>query len=158
MHGIKYCPHCCTVTQSVNWHRLGSSRSPNAWKLSSIVPIFPSHQDPVHCMNNNRSINISSECPHHQPSATALPTFRLPVGFRTGRSTVSALLLTIHEWLKLLESGKDICAIFLDYRKSFDSVSMHPTSTLRLTEIVSLLYHTQKTFPVYNQISRYQGT
>ena len=47
-------------------------------------------------------------------------------GFRSGRSTVSAPLLTIHEWLQLLESGKDICAVFLDYRKAFDSVPHAP--------------------------------
>ena len=45
-------------------------------------------------------------------------------GFTTGRSTdsVAALLSTTHDWFKLLEEGKDICAIFLDYRKAFDSV------------------------------------
>ena len=47
-------------------------------------------------------------------------------GFRAGRSTVTALLSTIHEWLHLLESGKDICAVFLDYRKAFDSVPHAP--------------------------------
>ena len=43
-------------------------------------------------------------------------------GFRAGRSTVTALLLTVHRWFQLLESGKEICAVFLDYRKEFDSV------------------------------------
>ena len=43
-------------------------------------------------------------------------------GFRAGRSTVTALLLTIHRWFQLLESGKEICAVFLDYKKAFDSV------------------------------------
>lgn len=35
---------------------------------------------------------------------------------------ISALLSTTHDWFQLLEEGKDICAIFLDYRKAFDSV------------------------------------
>ena len=43
-------------------------------------------------------------------------------GFRACRSTVSALLVTVHNWLQLMESGKDVCAVFLDYRKAFDSV------------------------------------
>ena len=47
-------------------------------------------------------------------------------GFRPGRSTVSALLSTVHEWLELLESGREICAIFLDYKKAFDSVPHAP--------------------------------
>ena len=37
-----------------------------------------------------------------------------------------ALLLTIHHWLQLLESGMDVCAIFLDNRKAFDSVPHAP--------------------------------
>ena len=45
---------------------------------------------------------------------------------RPGRSTVTTLLSTIHEWLQLLEAGKDIWAIFLDYRKAFDSVPHAP--------------------------------
>ena len=47
-------------------------------------------------------------------------------GFRAGRSTVSALLTTTSDWLTMLESGKDICAVFFDYRKAFDSVPHRP--------------------------------
>ena len=43
-------------------------------------------------------------------------------GFTAGHSTIAALLSTTHDWFKLLEEGKDICAVFLDYRKAFDSV------------------------------------
>ena len=39
---------------------------------------------------------------------------------------MTALLSTTHEWLQLLESGKDIHAVFLDYRKAFDSVPHAP--------------------------------
>ena len=41
-------------------------------------------------------------------------------------STVSALLLIVDDWLRLLEEGKEICATFFDYRKAFDSVPHHP--------------------------------
>ena len=47
-------------------------------------------------------------------------------GFRPGRSTVTALLSIIHEWFQFLESGYDIGAIFLDYKKAFDSVPHAP--------------------------------
>ncbi len=47
-------------------------------------------------------------------------------GFRSGRSTLAALLSTIHNWLQLLEAGKDVWAIFLDYRKAFDRVPHIP--------------------------------
>ena len=39
---------------------------------------------------------------------------------------MTALFPTIHEWLQLLETGQDICAIFLDYTKAFDSVPHTP--------------------------------
>ena len=47
-------------------------------------------------------------------------------GFRYGRSTVTALLSTLTSWLSILESGMDICAVFFDYRKAFDSVPHRP--------------------------------
>ena len=47
-------------------------------------------------------------------------------GFRTGRSTVSALISTTLDWFASLEAGKDICAVFFDYRKAFDSVPHRP--------------------------------
>ena len=44
-------------------------------------------------------------------------------GFLPGRSTVSALLSTVHHWFQLLEEGKEVCAVFFDFRKAFDSVA-----------------------------------
>ena len=60
-------------------------------------------------------------------------------GFRPGHSTVTALLSTIHEWLQLLEAGMDICAVFLDYRKAFDSVP-HAPLIGKLVDIDRVLY------------------
>ena len=47
-------------------------------------------------------------------------------GFRTGRSTVSAPLSTLSTWLAKLDAGRDICTVFFDCRKAFDSVSHCP--------------------------------
>ena len=47
-------------------------------------------------------------------------------GFRSGRSTVTALLSTISAWHSALDSGHDICAVFFDFRKAFDSVPHLP--------------------------------
>ena len=55
-------------------------------------------------------------------------------GFRAGRSTTSALLSTTSHLFELLEAGKDICAIFFDYRKAFDTVPHRPL----LQKLVSL--------------------
>ena len=50
-------------------------------------------------------------------------------GFLEGRSTVTALLHCTNEWLKALEDGKEVCAVFLDFRKAFDSVLHTPLMT-----------------------------
>ena len=47
-------------------------------------------------------------------------------GFLEGRSTVTALLKCTDDWLKTLEEGNDVCAVFFDYRKAFDSVPHRP--------------------------------
>ena len=59
-----------------------------------------------------------------------------------GRSTTSALLTVIDSWHKHVEAKRDICAVFLDLQKAFDSVphrnllfvlkqmDVHPTSYL----------------------------
>ena len=130
------------VTQLFNLSiRLG--RVPNSWKLSSIVPIPKSSSKP-HSLDNYRPISLLSvlskvlEKHIHALIVRHLeehyPLSDSQWGFRTGRSTVSALLLTVHKWLQLLESGKDICAVFLDYRKAFDSVPHAPLIT-KLQEI-----------------------
>ena len=43
-------------------------------------------------------------------------------GFLPGRSTSSALLSVTNDWLVHLEKGKEVCTIFFDLRKAFDSV------------------------------------
>ena len=47
-------------------------------------------------------------------------------GFRSGRSTVTALLSVTQEWLSALECGQELRAVFFDYQKAFDSVPHLP--------------------------------
>ena len=47
-------------------------------------------------------------------------------GFRSQRSTVSALATVTHDWFTALEAGKEIGAVFFDYQKAFDSVPHQP--------------------------------
>ena len=63
-------------------------------------------------------------------------------GFSPGKGTVTALLTTTDNWFKLLEEGKDVCSIFFDDRKAFDSVPHRPLldklSNLGLTKLFPL--------------------
>ena len=43
-------------------------------------------------------------------------------GFQSGKSTVSLLQATTHSWLKILEEGSEIAAVFFDLRKAFGYV------------------------------------
>ena len=54
-------------------------------------------------------------------------------GFLSGRSTTSALLCVIDTWQRHLDSGTEMCSVFLDLQKAFDTVphrnqmEFHPT-------------------------------
>ena len=43
-------------------------------------------------------------------------------GFTRGKSTTGALLAATDQWFRFMEDGYDICAVFFDYRKAFDTV------------------------------------
>jgi len=47
-------------------------------------------------------------------------------GFLKGGSTVTALLHCTNERLEALENGKEVCAVFFDFRKAFNSVPHTP--------------------------------
>ena len=47
-------------------------------------------------------------------------------GFQAGKGTVAALLTVTNEWLNTLDSGGEICAVFFDLKKAFDSVPHIP--------------------------------
>ena len=44
--------------------------------------------------------------------------------FQPGKSTVTALLATVDIWLRMLDGGSEIRAVFFDLRKAFDSVPL----------------------------------
>ena len=118
-----------SITQLFNLS-IRTGKIPNAWKESHVVPIPKSST--VHDPKNYRPISLlsilSKVLEKHICSLILChmeefhPLSKSQWGFRAGRSTVTALLLTVHRWLQLMESGKEICAVFLDYKKAFDSV------------------------------------
>ena len=50
------------------------------------------------------------------------PIFAMQWGFSCGKSTTGALVAATNEWNKLMDSGLDVCAVFFDYSKAFDTV------------------------------------
>ena len=59
-------------------------------------------------------------------------------GFMSTHSTVSALIQVIEDWSRAIEHGYEICVVFFDVQKAFDSV---PHFTL-LKHLQSLHIHT----------------
>ena len=111
---------------------------PSEWKQSLVVPI-PKSNNIKGSPNNYRPISLLSVfskllerhvykiltehlCTHH-------PLSNSQWGFSAGKSTVTALLATTHEWFQQLEEGKEICAVFFDFKKAFDSVPHRPLIT-----------------------------
>jgi len=45
--------------------------------------------------------------------------------FQSGKSTATAFLATTHEWFQMLDSGKDVCAVFFDIQQVFDTILYH---------------------------------
>ena len=43
-------------------------------------------------------------------------------GFMSSRSTVSALIRVIDDWLCALDQGYEVCVVFFDVSKAFDTV------------------------------------
>ena len=99
-----------------------SGRFPEAWKLSSVVPIPKGneHESP----SNYRPISLLSvtskllECYFHQLITDHWsdnhPLANTQWEFQPAKSTVSALLSTTYDRLEEKEAGRDICSMFLD--------------------------------------------
>ena len=103
---------------------------PSDWKCARITPIFKSSDSSL--PNNYRPISILSiaskllEKHVHslvfQQLNDNCPISKFQWGFMPRRSTISALCSLTYDWLKELDNGNEICSIFFDLRKAFDSV------------------------------------
>ena len=112
-----------------------SGKLPDQWKLSMIVPIpkssqmsEPGNYRPISLLCilgkllEKHMVNMILE--HLEESNYELS--KQQWGFRSNRSTTSALLSVTHDWHVALEQGKEVSAIFFDYQKAFDSVPHRP--------------------------------
>ena len=122
-----------SITQLFN-QSLQLGKIPSDWKVSHVVPI--PKVSPAKSPDNYSSISllsilskvlerhIYSLIADHLRSDCSLSDSQW--GFRAGHSTVSALLSTTSHWFSLLEARWEMCAIFFDYRKAFDSMPHRP--------------------------------
>ena len=103
---------------------------PQCWKQSIIVPIpkaskhnLPSNYRPISLLS---TISKMLERHFHSLITDHLddehPISDNQWGFQKGKSTVTSLIAVIHDWLQILEAGQEVCSVFFDLRKAFDSV------------------------------------
>ena len=73
------------------------------------------------------------------------PISKYQWGFMPHRSTTSALCTLTHNWFEELDAGNEICSVFFDIQKAFDSVPhiqlLHKLSTLNLCPYIRQWIH-----------------
>ena len=107
-----------------------SGQFPQPWKSSLITPIPKSSERSS--PSNYRPISLLSivskllERHFHSLITEHLSDIHYPFdqqwGFQPKKSTTTSLLLTLHDWLQHVDNGKEVCAVFFDLKKAFDSV------------------------------------
>ena len=100
---------------------------PEKWKLSSVVPIPKVGDHTKYRPISLLSIVIKMLERHVHYLITEHLSSNHPLastqwGFQSGKSTATALLTTTYDWLKELEAGNEVCSVFFDIRKVFDSI------------------------------------
>ena len=116
-------------------HSIHCAKLPDQWKLSMIVPIpkasrmsEPGNYRPISllCLLGKLLEKYMSNMILEHLEESNYELLRTQWGFRSNRSTTSALLSVTHDWHVTLEQGQEVCAIFFDYQKAFDSVPHRP--------------------------------
>ena len=94
--------------------KTGNPESPSNYRPISILPIISKllekhvHNLLYHHLNNNCSLSPNQW------------------GFTEGKSTTTALLSFVHECQEALDNGGEVCSVFFDLCKAFDSVPHQP--------------------------------
>ena len=115
---------------------------PKMWKTASVVPIpkskakhSPSGYRPISLLSilskllekHFHSV-LSNHLAEHQPLSD------IQWGFQRGKSTTTALLSITQEWARLLDQNHEICCVFFDLQKAFDTVP-HRSLLKRLEQL-----------------------
>lgn len=118
-----------SVTELFNLS-ITSGRIPLQWKRALVVPIPKNadHSSPT-CYRPISLIPVISKVLERHLCIQIIDHLHLhdlisdsQWGFLEGRSTVTALLRCTDDWFRNLENGYEVCAVFFDFRKAFDSV------------------------------------
>ena len=109
---------------------LSCGRLPQDWKLGSVTPIFKKGDRSL--PGNYRPVSLTSvPCKvlesliRDQLVEHLIATGQLSKdqhGFGARRSCTTQLLEVLEEWTQILEDGDPVDALYLDFRKAFDSV------------------------------------
>ena len=108
---------------------LGSGVMPTLWKSANITPIHKNNNKEL--VENYRSISLLPipakclECLVHAAIYTHISPYlsEWQHGFVKGKSCGSQLVLTHHQWVTVLDEGRQVDVAFLDFSKAFDRVN-----------------------------------
>ncbi|VDI74910.1 Hypothetical predicted protein [Mytilus galloprovincialis] len=132
-HILKYCAHSLykPLTKLFNFS-LHSGVYPSLWKVSNVCPVYKNKGDKKNIMSNYRPIALLSSVSKILEKVIYKAIYEFcefndlliseNSGFKKNDSTVNQLITITHEIYKSLDSGKDVCTIFLDVSKAFDKV------------------------------------
>ena len=121
---------------------ISSGTFPTEWKLGRITPIpkgtdssLPSGYRPISVLPVaskliERHVKMIVEDYLQENS----PISKKQWGFMSSRSTVSALIRVIDDWLCALDQGYEVCVVFFDVSKAFDTVP-HLALLSKLSEL-----------------------
>ncbi len=103
---------------------------PSDWKTATITPIFKSGSRAS--ANNYRPVSLTSICCKTMEKIIKKALIQFleqnhllsdaQHGFRSGRSCLTNLLFSLDRWSKARDEGKMVHAIYIDFKKAFDSV------------------------------------
>ena len=115
---------------------LAEGSLPSEWKLARVVPV-PKSDAQKHSVSGYRPISIlptvSKILEHHVRNIILDHICEAyPISDRQWDSctsaprSTSALISVIYDWLSALDNGHEICVVFFDVQKAFDSVPHLP--------------------------------
>jgi len=107
---------------------------PNEWKIARVTPVpkTSNRSDATNYRPISLLSILSKLLERHMRNLLldhliqCSPISAQQWGFSRGKSATGALLAATDQWHQWLDSGTDICTVFFDYRKAFDSVPHIP--------------------------------